>query len=45
VRKPDRAPVNTLLRTWIKNGALKKVERQDDQRHVKIFVEVGTWAT
>jgi hypothetical protein len=40
-RKPDRARVNSLLRVWIKNGALRKVEQQVEHRHVKTFVEGG----
>jgi hypothetical protein len=44
-RKPDRATVNTLLKTWIKLGALKRIERLDEHRHEKTFIEVGVWAT
>jgi len=44
-RKPDRATVNTLLKTWIKSGALKQIERLDEHRHEKTFIEVGAWAT
>jgi len=44
-RKPDLATVNTLLKTWIKSGALKQIERLDEHRHEKTFIEVGAWAT
>jgi hypothetical protein len=44
-RKPDRAKVNTLLKAWITSGALKRIERPDEHRHDKTFIEVGTWAT
>jgi hypothetical protein len=44
-RKSDRVRVNTLLKTWLKSGALKQIERQDEHRHKKTFVEVGKWAT
>ena len=37
--------MNTLLKTWIKSGALKRIERLDEHRHEKTFIEVGTWAT
>jgi hypothetical protein len=44
-RKQDRAKVTTLLKTWIKSGALKRVERKDESRRKRAFVEVGIWAT
>jgi hypothetical protein len=34
-----------MLDTWIAEGALKVVEREDHQRRPREFVEVGTWAS
>lgn len=42
--KADRAKINTLLRTWIANGALIKVEGKDAKSMARTFVEVGEWA-
>ncbi len=39
-----KAKVKTLLRTWIENGALKVVQRPDESRHERPFIEVGQWA-
>ena len=44
-RDPDKAKVRKLINTWIKSGALKVVEHEDDQRRPREFVEVGEWAT
>lgn len=41
--KPDREKVKGLLKTWIKNGALKVVKRPDEHRHEKAMIEVGQW--
>ena len=43
--KSDRARISTLLKTWIKSGALKVVERPDEAAQAKDFVEVGEWAS
>ena len=40
-----RAKTKSVLGTWIKNGMLKVVERNDAKRRSKSFVEVGKWAT
>jgi hypothetical protein len=40
----SRKRISGLLKDWIKNGALKVVEREDEQRHNRKFVEVGRWA-
>jgi hypothetical protein len=40
-----RARVNTLLKTWLAPGALKRTERLDEHRQEKMFIEVGAWAT
>lgn len=36
--------VKTLLKVWLGSGALKEVERNDEERHLRKFVEVGQWA-
>lgn len=43
-RKARRSTINEILGKWIKSGALKKVERQDEHREPKTFIEVGEWA-
>ncbi len=43
--KKDRARIATLLKTWIASGVLKVVERADEKRKLKDFVEVGEWAS
>lgn len=35
--------IEKMILTWCANGALKSVERQDDRREVREFVEVGKW--
>lgn len=39
-----KAKVKTLLRTWIENRALKVVQRPDESRHDRPFIEVDQWA-
>ena len=39
--KQDRARVAQLIKTWLGTGALVKVEKQDDRRKMKVFVEVA----
>lgn len=39
-----KSKVKTLLRTWIENKALKVVQRPDESRHDRPFVEVDQWA-
>jgi hypothetical protein len=43
---PDQARkrISKLLKEWIGNGALEVVEKEDAQRHMRKFVEVGKWA-
>lgn len=36
-----RATVKTLLRTWVKTGALREIERNDGRRKPRKFIEVG----
>jgi hypothetical protein len=43
--KKDAAALKRMLDTWIAEGALKVVEREDHQRRPREFVEVGTWAS
>ena len=43
--KAARSKVSSLLKTWIKNGALKVVEVMDSARRPRATVEVGEWAT
>lgn len=36
--------IESMLRTWLSNGALKTMERPDERREIREFVEVGRWA-
>ena len=38
-----KAKVRNLVATWLKNDALRVVERPDSQRHMRKFVTVGKW--
>jgi hypothetical protein len=40
----DRARIKAILKTWMKNKVLKTVERKDETRHMKSFVEPGDWS-
>jgi hypothetical protein len=40
----DKAKAKTLLKTWLKSGALIEIEKEDDKREPRRFVEVGEWA-
>ena len=40
----SKARVKTLLKTWIENKALKVVQRPDESRHDRPFIEVDQWA-
>lgn len=42
--RANKARIKALLRTWIANDVLREVERQDEARRVRRFVEVGEWA-
>jgi hypothetical protein len=35
--------IEKMILTWLSNGALKTVERQNEKREVVEYVEVGTW--
>jgi AAA domain len=39
----DKARIKSLLKTWLKNGSLVEVERQDEGRKARRHVEVGKW--
>jgi hypothetical protein len=39
-----KAKIKSLLRTWIENRALKVVQRPDESRHDRPFIEVDQWA-
>jgi AAA domain len=39
--KGDKAKINTMLKTWIKTGMLAVVERDDEKRMKRNFIEVG----
>ena len=45
--KPDdcRKRIAKIVAQWIDNGALEVAEKEDAQRHMRKFVEVGKWAT
>jgi len=40
-QKPDKKRVSLLLKTWIKNGALKKVEMRDERGKLRPCIDVG----
>ena len=42
--KTDRAKINAMLRAWLANGALIKVEGKDAKSMPRTYVEVGEWA-
>lgn len=42
--KAAKKRISGLLKEWVGNEALKVVEREDDQRHLRKFVEVWRWA-
>lgn len=39
----NRTRIKALLKTWLKNGSLTEVERQDESRKSRRYVEVGKW--
>lgn len=42
--RTDNAALKRMVSTWISEGALKVVERQNSKREPVQYVEVGTWA-
>jgi hypothetical protein len=43
-RKPDKKAVAKLVRDWLASGILKRVQRRDQHRELKTYVEVGDGA-
>ena len=43
--RSDRARISALLKIWVASGALKRVDRNDEKRKPRTYIEVGTWAT
>jgi hypothetical protein len=41
----DKTKIKEMLKVWIRNKALKVVEKPGPDRHCKSFVEVAQWAT
>jgi hypothetical protein len=39
----DAKRIKIILKRWYANGVLNKVEREDDARHKRVFVEAGQW--
>jgi hypothetical protein len=39
----DFKRIGIILKRWYKNGVLRKVERQDESRQHRVFVEPGDW--
>ena len=42
--KGEARRIETMIRTWLSTGALKTVEKMDETRQPREFVEVGRWA-
>jgi hypothetical protein len=42
-KKADRSRITSMLKTWIENGALTTVTRDDASRRPRQFIEVGHW--
>jgi len=40
----DKTKVKGILKTWLKSGALVKVEKEGEDRKLRPFIEVGEWA-
>ena len=41
----QRGKISAILKEWVKNGVLKEVEKEDEHRKPRWFVEVGKWIT
>lgn len=41
----EEAAIKRMVGSWIANGALRTVEREDRRRETREYVEVGVWAT
>jgi hypothetical protein len=42
-RREEIARIKQIVRTWIKNGVLKTVEREDNNSKKRMFVVPGLW--
>ncbi len=42
--KNDRTRIRAILKAWIANGVLKVVQRRDETRRERSFVEPGEWS-
>ncbi|PVE26434.1 hypothetical protein DC522_01335 [Microvirga sp. KLBC 81] len=42
--KAHRSKISNLVKTWIKNGALRLVDEKDERREIRTYVVVGEWA-
>jgi hypothetical protein len=43
--KTDRERIKKMIRAWLKEDVLRVVEKEDDKRRPRAFVEVGKWVT
>lgn len=41
----DKRRLGSIIKQWLKNDVLRKVEGVDEKRNPRWFVEVGTWVT
>jgi hypothetical protein len=41
----ERKRISAVLAEWVRQGVLVVVEKEDDQRRPRMFVEVGKWVT
>ena len=44
-REKHASRIKDIVREWIKTDMLREVEKDDNQRRPRMFVEVGTWHT
>jgi hypothetical protein len=40
-KKADKSRIKSMLRTWISNGVLRVVEREDKNRDLRKWIEAG----
>ncbi len=43
--KGDKSKASKILRRWVQNGALKTVDKPDESRRPRAFIQVGEWTT
>lgn len=41
----DKKRIGKIIAEWVKNGVLVEVEKDDENRRPRMFVEVGKWIT